>query len=133
MYSDCAFLGRDAVWSSGQTKDCDIHRLDNVICHTTSLARQAMSWLQLLVTSLWSPRACFDHIPHRVGFLVYKVALGQVFLQIRLLWPVVIPPVLHTQLFKSHFFARLSVLGAVVESSPLTHSPFCAAASWPRR
>jgi hypothetical protein len=59
----------------------------------------AVPWLRQLVASLrlWRPRFVPGSV--HVGFMVDKVALGQVFLQVLLFPPVsIIPPGLHTRI-----------------------------------
>jgi hypothetical protein len=63
-------------------------------CHMTSLAK-AVPWLRL-VAGLSPRRTGFDPSSVHVGFMVYKVALGQVFPRVfRCSLVNFIPPVLH--------------------------------------
>jgi hypothetical protein len=56
----------------------------------------AVPWVRRLVAGLSPRRPGFDPDSVHVGFVVDKIALGQVLLQVRLLSPVnLIPPVLH--------------------------------------
>jgi hypothetical protein len=57
---------------------------------------QAVPWLRRLVAGLSPRRPGFDPGSVHVGFVVDKVALGQVFLQVLRFSPInFIPPVLH--------------------------------------
>jgi hypothetical protein len=59
-------------------------------------ARQAMPWLKRLVAGLSPQRPWFTPGSIHVGFVVDKLALGQVFLQVLQFSPAnIIPPLLH--------------------------------------
>jgi hypothetical protein len=63
----------------------------------------AMPWLKWLVTGLSLQRAGFLPKSIHVGFVVDKVALGQVFLRVLRFSPVIIiPPLLHIHLSPPH-------------------------------
>jgi hypothetical protein len=67
------------------------------------LTTQALSWLKLLVTGLSPRRPGFALRPDHVGFVVDKVAMGQVSLRVLRFSPVHIsPPLLHTHLSPPH-------------------------------
>ena len=72
----------------------------HVICSglekVTNLNMQAVPWLRRLVAGLSPRRPGFDLGSVHVGFVVDKVALGQIFPRILRFSPVnLIPPVLH--------------------------------------
>jgi hypothetical protein len=64
--------------------------------HKFNVQTMAVPWLRRLVADLSPQRPGFDPGSAHVGFVVDKLALGQVFLRVLRFSPVhVIPPVLH--------------------------------------
>jgi hypothetical protein len=76
-------------------------------------------WFKGLVAGLTSRRLDFYPRSFHVGFVVNKLALGQVFLQVLLFsFVITIPPILHINLYLSTRRTSGPILGAFKLSNP---------------
>ena len=76
--------------------------------NTVRLQHWTVPWLRQLLAGLPTPRPGFDPGSVHVGFVVDKVALGQVFPASTSVFPYFIPPVLHYTEKPNHLHHRVA-------------------------